>query len=567
MDLDNNYFQIVQQGHRGPISGIAAFKGYIATAGYDNKIILWRDGEYVACNHHDHLVNQCSFSADGEYLVSSSSDGTARIWSIPDLLPISTLVGHHDDVEMAEFSPNCKEVVTASRDGQVRIFNLKGELLAQLTGHTADVISVVWSKSGSEIISTGDDGSIRRWHRDSKTLLDVLNLDGVETDTVVISPSGQIIAGNDLGQICISDSSGFLKIQAHKAGIKRLILSKDGQRLLSLSYDRKMCLFRFIQNEWCLEMQVEYPPILWARTASFVDEDRIVFGSFGDRYVQFQISSRSWKTDHIQNTPGINCVRETTLGLATIGDSGELRLKNESIEITKSFGELCNFVVEADGRLFVGGQTGRIFKYPSTHILVDLGEPVNCAICYSNKLFVGTYTGKIIVVDAENGQIICSISALENAVKSLAIHGSMAMAVGAARDLCWINLETFEKTGYLSKAHDKIANCCIATSGGDFATVSRDRKLRIFNSYHKQTKEILSPMNNSLKCVASSKTEVAVGTYGGQVGIYNLMLDKWVMLCRPTRSGISSIIFSEKSRKFIASSYDGNIYEIKEGVC
>src|SRR5579883_2794411 len=74
--------------HTSPISGIATYKNqFVATAGYDNRVILWeaKTKTSIACGFHDHLVNQCQFSSDGKYLVSSSSDYSARLWSIPEM--------------------------------------------------------------------------------------------------------------------------------------------------------------------------------------------------------------------------------------------------------------------------------------------------------------------------------------------------------------------------------------------------------------------------------------------------------------------------------------------------
>ena len=68
--------------HSGPIAGVAAQGPWVATAGYDNRLILWDAVTRlpVARSTHDHLVNACDFSHDGRYLVSASSDYSARIW-------------------------------------------------------------------------------------------------------------------------------------------------------------------------------------------------------------------------------------------------------------------------------------------------------------------------------------------------------------------------------------------------------------------------------------------------------------------------------------------------------
>jgi WD40 repeat protein len=74
--------------HTSPVSGIAAYEDkYVATAGYDNQVILWDQSTGSPINRvlHDHLANQCAFNPDGSLLVTSSSDYTARVWSVPEL--------------------------------------------------------------------------------------------------------------------------------------------------------------------------------------------------------------------------------------------------------------------------------------------------------------------------------------------------------------------------------------------------------------------------------------------------------------------------------------------------
>lgn len=118
--------------HRGPISEIAAWRDeYVATAGYDNQVICWdqRTGRAVSRSFHDHLANQCQFAPDGKHLLTSSSDYTARLWTVPDLRLVAVLGDQEDDVEMSVFRPSEELVATASRDHRVRVYDFTGKLL------------------------------------------------------------------------------------------------------------------------------------------------------------------------------------------------------------------------------------------------------------------------------------------------------------------------------------------------------------------------------------------------------------------------------------------------------
>ena len=117
--------------HLGPISGVATYKNFVATTGYDNQVILWnaQTKRGLARALHDHLANQCSFSHGGTMLVSAGSDYSARIWDIPTMQLKAALVGHADDVDMAAFSPDDQFVATCALDRTIKIFDLGGRCL------------------------------------------------------------------------------------------------------------------------------------------------------------------------------------------------------------------------------------------------------------------------------------------------------------------------------------------------------------------------------------------------------------------------------------------------------
>lgn len=548
--------------HSSPISGIAVRDGLVLTAGYDNRLILWQDGRPQAVNYHDHLVNACHFQPGGDLVVSASSDRTARVWRLPTLAPVATLFGHEDDVEMAVFSPAGDRIATACRDGRVRVFASDGRALATLAGHRADVTSVAWSTDGREIFSSSDDGTVRKWCATDFRELGEIALDGVETDTVAVTGDRTVFAGNDDGEICVLREGWIEKVPAHAAGVKRIVVAPDGQRVLSLSYDRHLCVFDVTGEGLKLTHRTRYPTLVWARSAAFVDDRHIAFGTFGDKYAVFDLQTDTWITDDVGPTGGLNTVHASPLGLLAVGDSGDLRAQGErGLETVASLGELCNFVVSFRGTTYVGGQTGRVFRLPEADVLADLGQPLNCAVATKDALVFGGYTGEAFRIDPASGEVLLKKRLLKNAIKAIALGGELGLAVGAARDLCWFDPQTLEPIAHESGAHDKIANGCAHLTGTRFASVSRDLRLRIFDYATGEREVVVTPLNHSVKCVATDGRLIAVGSYGGQVALYDSETRRWVAHERPTRSGISALAYREG--RFFASSYDGRVYEIE----
>jgi toxoflavin biosynthesis protein ToxC len=149
--------------HVGSISGVAAYEdGYIATAGDDGRVILWEKatGKSVSSSLHDDVVNNCEFSRDGQYLVTSSNDCTARLWSVPDLSLKAVLVDHGDDVTMSAFHPVDELIATASRDNFVRVYDFDARLVAKFGGSNGDVVWLDWTHDGRDLVTLNDDGKM-----------------------------------------------------------------------------------------------------------------------------------------------------------------------------------------------------------------------------------------------------------------------------------------------------------------------------------------------------------------------------------------------------------------------
>lgn len=557
--------------HSSPISGISAFsKKYIATAGYDNCIILWDAIKHTAIMYgvHNHLVNQCQFSHDGKYLASSSSDNTVRLWSVPDMKLLAVMNDHMDDVEGIAFNPLDTLLSTASRDHHIRVYDLKGKLQQTLSGHKQDVLSVTWLND-TEIISSSDDGSVKRWDALNGELLETVNLGGVETDTIAITEQGIIFAGNDLGEIIVIAQNNQQKIKAHQAGIKKLCFSSKQQMLVSLSYDRSLIIWIVEGLKLTFLKSTKLPAIVWARSADFLSEHQLALATFGSHYAIYDFSIDSWKIDHIYDTSGINAILMYRNDLYSIGDAGIL-MRN-GVPINKMF-SLCNFLTLIDGDLITGGQMGSLFDGKTRTIIYQHKSPLNCAIpFYKNAelhVIVGTYTGEGLIFKkiAQSYQLVAEIQLHQNAIKSLATSDRYLYSVCADSAAAFHNINDFKLVKYIPNAHTKIVNACAWYEGDTFVSVSRDLTLR-FTSL--QSQQILkTPHKNSIKCLAISDDRrfIATGGYHGVISVLDTAMHSWSSY-RPTISGISCLIYDGITKEFRASSYDGKIYSVPSQNC
>lgn len=168
---------IVLRGHEGAVrSAIFSSTGeQVLTASEDGTSRLWSadgKGNRLVSDFHG-LAKSWSarFNKDNSMILLSSSDNTGWLFSTEMKLPFITLPGHSGEVRSADFSPDGKWIVTASRDGTARVwstayldwFGGKNESAFELTGHSGPLRKAIFSPGSNLIATVSEDGSTRVW--------------------------------------------------------------------------------------------------------------------------------------------------------------------------------------------------------------------------------------------------------------------------------------------------------------------------------------------------------------------------------------------------------------------
>jgi len=159
---------------------------------------------------HSHFVSDLVLSSDAQFALSSSWDGSLRLWDLATGVSTRRFEGHKKDVLSVAFSADNRQIVSASRDRTIKLWNTLGECKYTIEDacHTEWVSCVRFSPTGATplIVSAGWDKLVKVWNLANCKLK--VNLVGhtAYLNTVTVSPDASLCAsGGKDGQAMLWD--------------------------------------------------------------------------------------------------------------------------------------------------------------------------------------------------------------------------------------------------------------------------------------------------------------------------------------------------------------------------
>ncbi|HEV8322522.1 MAG TPA: tetratricopeptide repeat protein [Myxococcota bacterium] len=145
--------------------GLSPGSRYLAVALEDGRVLVLdplSGAPEVTLRDFAVRATGAAFTADGRFLVTSSWDGTARVYQTGSWESAGVHVLHPDVI--TSLAAGARVAVTASADCRLKVWEAaSGAELVQLPGHTTEVESVAVSLDGRRLASVDYAGALRFW--------------------------------------------------------------------------------------------------------------------------------------------------------------------------------------------------------------------------------------------------------------------------------------------------------------------------------------------------------------------------------------------------------------------
>ncbi|CAA6673170.1 unnamed protein product [Spirodela intermedia] len=193
----------VLKGHTDVVTAIATpidNSDMIVSSSRDKSVLVWHLTKDSALSAEggastNYGVPDVVLSSDGQFALSGSWDGDLRLWDLNTGATTRRFVGHTKDVLSVAFSVDNRQIVSASRDRTIKLWNTLGECKYTIQdgeSHTNWVSCVRFSPNTfvPTIVSGSWDRTVKVWNLSNCKLRYTLTGHGGYVNTVAVSPTG-----------------------------------------------------------------------------------------------------------------------------------------------------------------------------------------------------------------------------------------------------------------------------------------------------------------------------------------------------------------------------------------
>lgn len=444
-------------GHEGQVYSLAISSDgrRIVSSSGDGTVRVWdaETGAELLCLHgHDELVHSAVISSDGRRIVSGAWDQTIRVWDAESGDEVDCLRGHQGGVTSVAISTDGRKIVSGSFDSTVRVWDAEnGEELLCLRGHEDMVRGVGISSDGRRIVSASGK-TVRIW--DGKSGAELRRLreqDGTVTSLALSADGGRIVSGawDHTVRVCDAESGEeLLCLRGHSEKVLSVAISTDGSRIVSGSEDETIRVWDSGSGK---ELRRLYVGEAWVESVAISPNGRKVVAGFVDPTIWVFDAERGDDVRHLRgHTEAVWSIAITVDGRRVVSGSADKTvrvwdaLSGTELHCLSEYdgkGEM-GLSISADGRTLVTAShdhTVRVWGVESGKELCCLrgheGTVTSVAISTDGHTIASSsYDKTVRVWDAESGKELRCLHGHQDLVDLVAFSPDGRMIVSAAKD-------------------------------------------------------------------------------------------------------------------------------------
>ncbi|MEZ6097087.1 MAG: protein kinase [Pirellulaceae bacterium] len=502
-------------------------------------------GSNVTCYGHTSSIDGVAYTPDGSQMVSASHDGTVRLWDTSTGLEINRINLEDERPVSIAISRDGSRVATAS-DETIKLWDIKThEVIGRLDGHSEKIICLSFNDDGSRLASASSDNAIKVWDINSAEEVIAIGGNTVSVTSFAFSPNGKQLASASEFDWAISiwdiESGELIEVVRNRSKANQIAFSPDGSRLVSVHYG----LFVIWDTETWLPVFVGHRSHNRVVRCVAFSPDGTRFATSGDDCI---IKLWDTRTGGLLDT--LSGHSQSIFNLAFSPDGSHLA--SSSSDTTVKIWRVSN----NDG-LMLAGHVDHVYA-----VAFD---------SFGEQMATGGADGVIILRNARTGCTHFRIEGNSKAINKLSFSpdGIRIASAGDDNSIRIWDTQTGEQIAVLAGHESSVSGLDYSPDGSRLVSSSRDGTVKLWDMTTFQETMTLRGHHSIVYDVAFSPDGMRIVSAGGDalIRLWDVQSGNEIRTFNGHVGLVRSVAFAPNGKRIASGGYDPNvrIWDVSSG--
>ena len=577
-------------GHTGPLFCLTLSKDgrTLATGAYDNTLRIWDvplGKPLVRLKGHEGAAGGLALSADGRLLITGGADKSIRLWNPAELAEISdpkqpvppagVRMGPASEIVLTAVRNDGNLIAGGTADGQIHLDSPFVEGSQGVLGtHPAGITGLAFHANNQQLISAGKDGQVRIWQLPAPPAREIPGLASAVGDLIVLTNQAIAVVATDDGSVRAIDANTGQTVREFPKGAGKVtaLAIMPNNTLLAVADDKGGVRFFNFADAGPRGAIAAHEKAV--RDVVFHPDNQTLSTAGADGWV------KHWKIpDPAATEPAMPVQQwaDAKAGVLAVSADGSklfagsaegkiLQWKPADGMLERTFeahkGEVSALAVSPNGQQLLSGGADKTLKQwnPADGALLrslELSAEIRglSITSDSQRLLAACKNGEVHLLDTAGGGLLQTFSAGSTPAFAAWLNDNQSIVSGSTDKVLRVWKQSAVRV--FSPHQKPIVDLALYNGGAQFLTAGTDGKVLMTDVNNGQPVRTFEGLTGEARAVAAraDNQRIAAGSSDGKVFLWNAG-DAKLLQTLEVPGEVTSLSFSPDNQKLAVATKD-----------